>query len=200
VKRLVIGLSGASGVIYGIRLLQVLRRVEGIETHLVMTPAAKRTVLLETDYAVDQVEALADRVFACQDIAAPIASGSFRVSGMVVAPCTVKTLSGIAQCSNQNLLLRAADVVLKERKPLVLMLRESPLHLGHVRLMVRAIEMGAIMAPPVPAFYHRPKSLDDVVDQTVNRTLDQLGLELDQDLFERWEGDRAAAPATTSED
>lgn len=187
-QRLIVGLSGASGAIYGIRLLEVLRAVERVETHLVLTPAAKRTILLETDWAVDQVEALADTTYSNSDIAAGISSGSFKTMGMVVAPCTIKTLSGIASCSSQNLLLRAADVVLKDRRRLVLVLRETPLHLGHVRLMQQAIEFGAILVPPVPAFYHRPKTVDDIINQTVNRVLDLMEIELDQDLFERWQG------------
>jgi 4-hydroxy-3-polyprenylbenzoate decarboxylase len=187
-KRLIVGLSGASGVIYGIRLLEVLRGVAGLETHLVISSAAKRTILLETDYPIEAVEALAGQVHRFHDIAAPISSGSYKTIGMVVAPCSIKTLSGIANCYGDNLLLRAADVVLKERRKLVLVLRETPLHLGHVRLMAQALEMGAILAPPVPAFYHRPQTLDDLINQTVNRVLDLLDLDLPEDLFQRWQG------------
>lgn len=185
-KRLVVGVSGASGVIYGIRLLEVLRAVDGVETHLVMTPAARRTIPLETDRSVDDVAALADHSYHPADVAASISSGSFQTAGMVVIPATIKTLAGIAACYSDNLLLRAADVTLKDRRPLVLVLRETPLHLGHVRLMRQAIEMGAVIAPPVPAFYHRPASVDDIVNQTVNRVLDLVGIELAEDLFERW--------------
>ena len=187
-KRLIVGFSGASGVIYGIRLLEVLREVADVETHLVISNAARRTILLETDYTVAQTEALADKVHRFNDIAASISSGSFKTMGMVVVPCAIKTLSGIAHCYTDNLILRAADVVLKDRRPLVLVLRETPLHLGHVRLMTQVIEMGAIIMPPMPAFYHRPKTIDDIINQTVNRILDLLDIELDQDLFKRWQG------------
>ncbi len=194
-KRLIVGMSGASGIIYGIRLLEVLRGVEGIETHLVMSNAAKRTILFETDYVVDEVEALADTLYSFRDIAASISSGSYKTMGMVVIPCAMKTLSGIAQSYSDNLLLRAADVVLKDRRKLVLVIRETPLHLGHVRLMAQAIELGAVMMPPMPAFYHRPKTLDDIINQTVNRVLDLFEIELDQDLFQRWQGS-SDGPAT----
>lgn len=194
-KRLIVGMSGASGIIYGIRLLEVLRGVEGIETHLVMSNAAKRTILFETDYAVDEVEALANTLYSFRDIAASISSGSYKTMGMVVIPCAMKTLSGIAQSYSDNLLLRAADVVLKDRRKLVLVIRETPLHLGHVRLMAQAIELGAVMMPPMPAFYHRPQTLDDIINQTVNRVLDLFEIELDQDLFQRWQGS-SDGPAT----
>jgi 4-hydroxy-3-polyprenylbenzoate decarboxylase len=187
-KRLVVGISGASGAIYGIRLLQILRSTPGIETHLVLSPAARRTIPLETDFNVDQVEALAHRHYKVADIAASISSGSFRAAGMIVAPCSMKTVSGISTSYSDNLLLRAADVMLKDRRPLVLLVRETPLHLGHLRLLVQVAEIGAIVMPPVPAFYHRPVSLEDVIDQTLNRALDLLGLELAQDLFKRWDG------------
>ncbi len=187
-KRLIVGLSGASGVIYGIRLLEVLRSVEEVETHGVISNAAKRTILLETDYTVDQVEALVDQIYGFNDIAASLASGSYKTMGMVIIPCSIKTLSGITNCYSDNLLLRAADVVLKERRRLVLVLRETPLHLGHVRLMTQVTEMGAVIMPPVPAFYHRPQTLEDIINQTVNRVLDLFDIELDQDLFERWQG------------
>lgn len=187
-KRLIVGLSGASGIIYGIRLLEILRGVEEIETHLIISAAAKRTVLLETDYTVDQIQALADKVYNFNDIAASISSGSYKTIGMVVIPCAIKTLSGIANSYNDNLILRSADVVLKDQRKLVLVLRETPLHLGHVRLMTQVIEMGAIIMPPMPAFYHRPKTIDDIINQTVNRVLDLFDIELDQDLFSRWQG------------
>ncbi len=187
-KRLVIGISGASGAIYGVRLLQILRTVPTVETHLVLSSAAKRTIGMETNYSVEQVEALADRIHRTSDIAASISSGSFRAAGMIVAPCSMKTVSGIATSYSDNLLLRAADVMLKDRRPLVLLVRETPLHVGHLRLLVQVAEMGAIVMPPVPAFYHRPCTLEEIIDQTVNRALDLLGVELEQDLFPRWEG------------
>ena len=187
-KRVIVGLSGASGVIYGIRLLEILQGVAEVETHLVISSAAKRTILLETDYRVEAVEALADQIHRFHDIAAPISSGSYKTLGMVVVPCSIKTLSGIVHCYSDNLLLRAADVVLKERRKLVLVLRETPLHLGHVRLMAQAIEMGAILMPPMPAFYHRPQTVDDIINQTVNRLLDLLEIDLPEDLFRRWQG------------
>ena len=195
-KRLIVGISGASGTIYGVRLLEVLQGVPGVETHLVLSPSARRTLLLETDYAVEQVEAMADRVYRSSDIAAAISSGSFRASGMVVAPCSMKTVSGIAASYSDNLLLRAADVILKERRRLLLLVRETPLHLGHLRLLVQVAEIGAIVMPPMPAFYHRPETLQAVVDQTINRALDALDIELDFDLFPRWQG--AARPPRDS--
>ncbi len=186
--RLIVGISGASGVIYGVRLLEVLREVPEVETHLVMSSAARQTIVLETDYQVKEVEALADEVHKFNDIAASISSGSFKTAGMVVIPCSMKTLAGIALSFSNNLLLRAADVTLKDRRRLVLVTRETPLHLGHLRLMVQVSEMGAIVLPPMPAFYHRPQTLDDIINQTVNRTLDMFDIELPQDLFERWTG------------
>jgi flavin prenyltransferase len=187
-KRIIVGISGATGAIYGIRLLQILRSVTALETHLVLSPAARRTIVLETAYSVEEVEAMATCVHRSSDIAASISSGSFRSSGMIVAPCSMKTVSGIATSYSDNLLLRAADVMLKDRRPLVLLVRETPMHLGHLRLLVKVAEMGGIVMPPVPAFYHRPTSLQDIVDHTLNRALDLLGVELEQDLFERWQG------------
>ena len=187
-KRIIVGISGATGAIYGIRLLQILRSVTALETHLVLSPAARRTIVLETVYSVEEVEAMATCVHRSSDIAASISSGSFRSSGMIVAPCSMKTVSGIATSYSDNLLLRAADVMLKDRRPLVLLVRETPMHLGHLRLLVKIAEMGGIVMPPVPAFYHRPTSIQEVVDHTLNRALDLLGLELEQDLFERWQG------------
>ncbi len=194
-KRLIVGISGASGAIYGIRLLEVLREVQDVETHLVLTPAARRTVALETDLSVHAVEALADYCYRPGDIAAAISSGSFRTEGMVVAPCSMKTLSGIATSYSDDLLLRAADVTLKERRRLVLLVRETPLHLGHLRLLVQVAELGAMVVPPMPAFYQRPATLEAVVDQTVNRTCDLLGIELEKDLFPRWQGPAAHVPS-----
>lgn len=187
-KRLIIGISGASGAIYGVRLLQVLRDLAEVETHLVMSQAARQTLSLETDLSLRDVQALADVVHDARDIAASISSGSFKTAGMVILPCSMKTLSGIVNSYTDGLLTRAADVVLKERRPLVLCVRETPLHLGHLRLMTQAAEIGAVIMPPVPAFYHRPQTLDDVINQTVNRVLDQFDIELPEDLFQRWHG------------
>lgn len=187
-KRLIVGISGASGAIYGVRLLQVLRDVADVETHLVMSQAARQTLSLETDYSLRDVQVLADVVHDARDIAASISSGSFKTSGMVILPCSIKTLSGIVNSYTDTLVTRAADVVLKERRPLVLCVRETPLHLGHLRLMTQAAELGAVIMPPVPAFYHRPQSLDDVINQTVNRVIDQFDIELPDDLFARWQG------------
>ncbi|ENK7105297.1 UbiX family flavin prenyltransferase [Enterobacter kobei] len=187
-KRLIVGLSGASGAIYGVRLLHVLRDVAEVETHLVMSQAARQTLSLETDLSLRDVQALADVVHDARDIAASISSGSFKTAGMVILPCSIKTLSGIVNSYTDTLVTRAADVVLKERRPLVLCVRETPLHLGHLRLMTQAAELGAVIMPPVPAFYHRPQSLDDVINQTVNRVLDQFDIDLPEDLFTRWQG------------
>ena len=187
-QRLIIGISGASGAIYGIRLLEVLRGVAEIETHLVMSSAARQTIALETDYSPAAVEALADVTYRINDIAAAISSGSYPTIGMVVVPCSMKTLAGIAISLSDNLLLRAADVTLKERRRLVVVARETPLHLGHLRLMTQVAELGGVIMPPMPAFYHRPVSLADIVDQTVNRVLDQFGIVLPNDLFRRWNG------------
>jgi 4-hydroxy-3-polyprenylbenzoate decarboxylase len=187
-QRLIIGISGASGVIYGIRLLEVLRGVAEIETHLVMSGAARQTIALETDYSLTTVEALADVTYRINDIAAAVSSGSYPTIGMVVVPCSMKTLAGIAFSLSDNLLLRAADVTLKERRRLVVVARETPLHLGHLRLMTQVAELGGVIMPPMPAFYHRPVSLADIVDQTVNRVLDQFGIVLPKDLFRRWNG------------
>ncbi|MCC7164862.1 MAG: UbiX family flavin prenyltransferase [Anaerolineae bacterium] len=194
-ERLVIGVSGASGVIYAIRLLQVLREVESIETHLVISNSAKQTVSLETDYTVEYVEALARRVYRFNDVAAAISSGSFKTRGMVVIPCSMKTLSSIAHSFGENLLSRAADVTLKEQRRLVLVPRETPLHLGHLRLLSTVAELGAVIMPPMPAFYHRPQTLDDIVNQTVNRVLDLLDIELPHDLFTRWAGPQTRGAA-----
>ncbi len=187
-QRLIVGISGASGAIYGIRLLEILQKLPEIDTHLIISKAAKRTIVLETDYKVDQVEKLADEVLPDHDIAASVSSGSYKTSGMVVIPCSIKTLSGIANSYADNLLVRAADVVLKEQRKLVLILRETPLHLGHTQLMTRSIEIGATLLPAMPAFYHRPSTIDDLINQTVNRALDQFDIELPEDLFERWTG------------
>ncbi len=182
-KRLIVGISGASGVIYGIRLLELLGKRDDVETHLVMTEMGKATVGLETDYGVQDVERLADYVYGIRDLAAPISSGSYPVDGMVVAPCSVRSLSSIAHCSNDNLLSRAADVTLKQRRRLVVLFRETPLHVGHCRLMESAATMGAIVMPPLPAFYTRPASINEMVDQTLARVLDFWQIDLG---FPRW--------------
>ena len=182
-RRIVVGISGASGVVYGIRLLQMLREMD-IESHLVMSRSAQVTLAHESGLSVAQVRALADVVYANTDIGAAIASGSFRADGMVVAPCSVKTLSEIASGVTASLLSRAADVMLKERRRLVLMVRETPLHLGHLRSMTAVTEAGAVVFPPVPAFYARPVSIEDMVDQTLGRVLDLFGL--DAPALRRW--------------
>lgn len=187
-RRIVIGISGASGVIYGVRTLEVLAGLK-IETHLVMTRSAELTLTYETDLKVKDVHALATVVHPVQDIGAAIASGSFRTMGMLVAPCSIRTLSEIAYGQTTSLLSRAADVVLKERRRLVLMVRESPLHLGHIRAMAAATEAGAVVAPPVPAFYSNPKSIENLVDHTIGRCLDLFDIEAG--LFERW-GEQSA--------
>lgn len=187
-KQLIVGISGASGAIYGVRLLEVLREVADVQTHLVMSQAARQTLALETDLSLRDVQALADVVHDARDIAASISSGSFKTAGMVILPCSIKTLSGIVNSYTDTLVTRAADVVLKERRTLVLCVRETPLHLGHLRLMTQAAELGAVIMPPVPAFYHRPQTLDDVINQTVNRVLDQFDIDLPEDLFARWQG------------
>ncbi|MCA9973631.1 MAG: UbiX family flavin prenyltransferase [Anaerolineales bacterium] len=187
-RRLIVGISGASGVIYGIRLLEVLRTVDDVETHLVLSTAGGVTIGLETAYTPEDVKSLADVSYRFGDIAAAISSGSYKTMGMVVMPCSMKTLAGIAYSFSDNLLLRAADVVLKDRRRLVIVPRETPLHLGHLRMMTQVAEMGAILVPPVPAFYHHPQTLDDIINQTVNRVLDLMGIELPADLFSRWQG------------
>ncbi|MFZ9025465.1 MAG: UbiX family flavin prenyltransferase [Pseudohongiellaceae bacterium] len=184
--RLIIGMSGASGVIYGIRLLEVLSRVEQVETHLVLSDSAKLNIAIETDRSAKEVQALADEVYSNKDIAARLASGSFKTDGMIVAPCAVKTLSAIANSYADSLLVRAADVVLKERRRLVLVPRETPLHTGHCELLLKASQMGAILAPPMPAHYINPKTVDELVDHHVGRILDLF--DLDPGLVQRWQG------------
>lgn len=183
-RKIIVGMSGASGAIYGIRLLEALKAIEGVETHLVLSPSAGRTIAEETDHQIEYVRSLADIVYPHGDIGAAIASGSFRTAGMIVAPCSIKSLSGIVHSYNDNLLTRAADVCLKERRPLILMVRETPLHLGHLELLAQAVRFGAVVLPPVPAFYNRPGSLDDIVNHSVGKALDQL--HVDHNLFRRW--------------
>jgi flavin prenyltransferase len=182
-KRLIIGISGASGVIYGIRLLEVLKN-QDIETHLIISEAARLTIKVETQYDVEQVLSMADFTYGNQQISAPVASGSFLTMGMILAPCTVRTLSGIANSYTENLLIRAADVQLKEKRKLALMFRETPLHVGHLKLLTFAAELGAHIIPPVPAFYHHPQTIDDIVNHSVGKVLDYF--EIKHDLFERW--------------
>ncbi|MCB2101210.1 MAG: UbiX family flavin prenyltransferase [Rhodobacterales bacterium] len=180
-----VAMTGATGAVYGIELLRALKAL-GRPAHLVISENGARTLALETDVSLDDLRALAQAVYSNRDMAAAVSSGSFRTAGMIVAPCSIKTLSGIANSFDHNLIIRAADVTLKERRPLVLMVRETPLHKGHLDLMARAADLGAVIAPPMPAFYHRPAGLDDVVRQGVARALDQLGI--DHDLFPRWAG------------
>ena len=188
--RLIVAISGASGFVYGVRLLELANAL-GVETHLVVSRSAQLTMAAETDRKLADVTALADHHWRHDDIAAPISSGSFRTLGMVVAPCSMKTLGEIASGAATTLIARAADVVLKERRRLVLLARETPLHLGHLRNMVAVTEMGAIVAPPVPAFYSKPKTLDDMVDHTAGRVLDLF--DLDAGVVRRWNGMRGAS-------
>ncbi len=188
---LVVAITGASGVIYGVELLRVLRDL-GVETHLILTEAACRNLALETTYGAAEVRALATVAHDNADVGAAPASGSFRTRGMIVAPCTVKTLSAISSSFTYNLVVRAADVTLKEGRKLVLMVRETPLHKGHLQLMAHAAELGAVILPPMPAFYHRPETLQDVIHQSIGKALDQVGIE--HDLFPRWTGETRTDP------
>lgn len=183
--RLVVGISGASGAIYGVRIVEHLHRL-GVEVHLVISETAVRTIHFETDYKTADLAGMAAKVYDNKDLGAAISSGSFQVNGMIVAPCSIKTLAGIANSYNSELLTRAADVQLKERRKLVLMLRETPLHLGHIQQMLSVTQMGGIILPPVPSFYHRPQTIDDIVNQSVQKALDQFQLEAH--LFQRWTG------------
>lgn len=183
-RRIIIGMSGASGAIFGIRALEALRDVPEVESHLVMSPSAGRTIAEETSWTVKRVQELADVVHNHADIGASVASGSFRTAGMLVAPCSIKSLSGIVHSYNDNLLTRAADVCLKERRPLVLLVRETPLHLGHLEMMTQAARYGAVLLPPVPAFYNLPQGLDDIVNHIIGKAFDQL--DIPHKLFRRW--------------
>ncbi len=187
-KRLIIALSGASGQIYGIRLLEILKQTAEIETHVVISPSAAITIAQETSYTPKQVEALADVLYRPGDIGAAIASGSFATMGMIVAPCSIKSLSSIAHSYDADLLTRAADVQLKEGRPVVLVVREAPLHLGHLRLMTQAAEIGCVIFPPVPAFYALPQTLDDMIDNTCGRILARIGIP--NELYREWVGMR----------
>ena len=182
-KRIVVGISGASGVTYGVRILELLRETD-FETHLIISNAGRLNIEIETRYKPAEVEAMADFVYDHKNMAASVSSGSFLTRAMVVIPCTIKSLSGIANSYNENLLVRAADVTLKEKRKLVLVVRETPLHIGHLRLMTKAAEMGAHLLPPVPSFYHQPKTLGDIIDQTIGKVFDYVGIE--HDLFKRW--------------
>jgi len=183
---MIVGISGASGAIYGIRLLETLKQIH-IDTHLILSRAAERTIELETDYAVDQVKKMATVCYDLDDIAAPVSSGSFKgTRGMVILPCSIKTLSALANSFNVNILIRAADVTLKERRKLVVAVRETPLHRGHLELMLRLTDMGAILFPPVPAFYHRPKNLEDIIRHSIGKILDLFDIEVPD--FKRWAG------------
>jgi len=183
VKRLIIGITRASGVIYGIRLLEILQSI-AIETHLILSDSAKDNITIETGYTVEDVEMLANFVYDIKNMAAPISSGSFQTSGMVIVPCTIKTLSGIANSYSDNLIVRASDVTLKERRRLVLVVRETPLHKGHFELMSKVSDIGGIILPPVPAFYNLPQSIKDIIDHTVGKILDIMGIE--HNILKRW--------------
>jgi 4-hydroxy-3-polyprenylbenzoate decarboxylase len=185
-RRLIVAITGASGGIYGIRALEILRAIDDVETHVILTPAGLRTILEETEFKADEVRKLADRVYDHRDIGAAISSGSFQTIGMLVAPCSVRTLSGIANSYDSELTVRAADVCLKERRRVVLLFREAPLHAGHIELMAQATRNGAIIVPPVPAFYTQPKTIGDIVDQTVGRALDLFGIATQ--VVRRWSG------------
>ncbi|MEQ5777452.1 MULTISPECIES: UbiX family flavin prenyltransferase [unclassified Thalassospira] len=193
-KRVIIAITGASGVIYGVRALQLLRDVPDIETHAIISPSALRTALAEIDMDADEIRSYADVVYNYRDIGAAVSSGSFRTAGMLVAPCSIKTLSGIANSYNDELIVRAADVCLKERRRVVLMLRETPLHAGHINLMQQATQNGAIIMPPVPAFYSRPQTIDEMVTQTTGRALDLLDIHLP--VVKRWTEENETAPMT----
>jgi 4-hydroxy-3-polyprenylbenzoate decarboxylase len=191
-RRIVVGITGASGVIYGIRLLELLRGFPDVETHLVISGPARRTIVEETDYAVSEVEALAHRRYDNKDIGAALASGSFPTDGMVIAPCSIKTASAVAYCHSDTLIARAADVTLKEGRPLVVLVRETPLHVGHLRLLLALAEMGAVLLPPMPAFYNHPKQIDDLIVHTLARVLDRF--RLPHRLLEEWKGTHPRSP------
>jgi 4-hydroxy-3-polyprenylbenzoate decarboxylase len=182
-RRIIIGISGASGVIYGVRILELLKDTD-IETHLIISNSGKVNIRIETEYTPEQVAAMATRTYDDGDMAAAVSSGSFLTEGMIVAPCTIKSLSGIANSYTTNLLVRAADVTLKEKRKLVLLVRETPLHKGHLRLMSLAADMGAHILPPVPSFYHKPKTLQDIIDQSIGKVFDYMGIR--HELFRRW--------------
>jgi 4-hydroxy-3-polyprenylbenzoate decarboxylase len=183
---IVLGITGATGVIYGIRLLEVLSTMSDVETHLIISEVGEATIKYETERSISDIKKLASFTYDIKDLGARISSGSFQRDAMIIAPCTVKTMSALANSYNENLIIRAGDVALKERKKLVLAIRETPLHLGHLRSMERLTEMGAIIMPPVPAFYHRPRTIEEIVDHTVGKILDMVGIQ--HNLFQRWQG------------
>ena len=183
---IIVGITGASGAIYGIRLLEILSKKKGIETHLIISPAGEKNIDYETEWRLDRVKELADFCYGIDEIGARPASGSFRTDGMVIAPCSMKTLSAVANSYADELLTRAADVTLKERRKLVLLTRETPLHLGHLRNMEKVTEMGGVILPPTPAFYHKPQTIQDIIDHTIGRVLDIF--DIPHDLFPRWAG------------
>jgi 4-hydroxy-3-polyprenylbenzoate decarboxylase len=194
VRRIIVGVTGASGSIYGYTLLRVLRERDDVETHLVLSSAARRTIELEMDdVSASDFEALADVVHRDDDLAASISSGSFYTDGMAIVPCSIKTAAAVAYSLNENLLVRAADVCLKERRPLVMVVRETPLHLGHLRTLTQLAETGAILLPPIPAMYAKPKNVQQIVDHTVGKVLDQLGMR--NELFNRWKGPESPSPS-----
>ncbi len=184
--KLIIGITGASGVIYGIRLLEVLSLRKDVETHLILSEAAEKNIHYETDWTTERIKALATHVYDVADLGAAPSSGSFKRDGMVVIPCSIKTMAALANSYNENLIIRAGDVTIKERKPLVLVVRETPLHSGHLEGMLKLSRMGAIIMPPVPAFYHKPKGIDDLINHIVGKTLDLFDIE--HDLYQRWTG------------
>ena len=190
-RRLIVALTGASGVIYGVRALELLRKVPDVETHVIISPSALQTLVAETPHTAEYVRDLADTLYNFRDIGAALSSGSFKAFGMLVAPCSIKTLSGIATSYNDELIVRSADVCLKERRRVVLLVRETPLHAGHIELMAQATRNGAIVMPPVPAFYHQPKTIDDLITQTVGRALDLFDIETG---IKRWKDDGEAQP------
>jgi flavin prenyltransferase len=184
-KRIIVGITGATGIVYGVRLLEVLKE-SGIEAHAVLSESAEKNIAIETNYSLSYVRGLAHAIHDVGDVAAPISSGSFKTEGMVIAPCTIKTLSGVANSFNENLIIRAADVVLKERRRLILLVRETPLHEGHLEMTTKVARCGGIILPPVPAFYHSPKTIQDLIDQTIGKVLDLFGIE--HSLYKRWQG------------
>ncbi len=196
-KRIVVAITGATGAIYGIRLLEQLRAQADVESHLIISGPGKRTIVEETDYAVREVEALAHHRYDDKDIGASLASGTFRTAGMVIAPCSIKTASSVAYCRSDTLIARAADVTLKEGRPLVMLVRETPLHAGHLRCLLALAEMGAVLLPPMPAFYHRPKDVEDIVRHTLTRALDRLGFPVS---FPEWPGTRPRGHAGAVDD
>lgn len=191
-RRIVVGISGASGAVYGIRFLELLRGLPEVESHLVISDAGRRTIAEETDHSLADVQALATRRYDNRNIGAALASGSFKTDGMVIVPCSIKTAAAVANCLADTLLARAADVTLKEGRPLILVVRETPLHLGHLRVLTSLAEMGAVILPPMPAFYNRPKQIEEIVDHTLARVLDRLGLP--HSLVPEWQGTRPPVP------